>query len=296
MPPHKSVSRRGFLQQVAGAVPEPRSSITPITNPFPIFFIRPAASASSVDSSQWMLTVFHEEQQLALLPLSDIRNLPSTEHIYTIACESSHARNLLLGTAGWRGVRIMDFMAQVQISANIRSLKVTSNDGFSCLLPLEQLDHALLAYDMNDEPLTVAYGAPLRLIVPGALGSHMPKWIRSLSFSEQVAELVIPMAPTSAHLLTPHHRHSVIGPQHLTGIAYAGNRTLHTIEISIDGADWAPIPFVGSGQYAWVTWSFDWNPPTPADYHIQVRAQDTFGAQQGLVPAAGHDMILRVME
>jgi sulfoxide reductase catalytic subunit YedY len=44
--------------------------------------------------------------------------------------------------------------------------------------------HTLLAYEMNDEPLTELHGAPLRLRVENQLGFKMVKWIRAIEFVE----------------------------------------------------------------------------------------------------------------
>ena len=40
----------------------------------------------------------------------------------------------------------------------------------------------LLAYEMNDEPLSDLHGAPLRLRVENQLGYKMVKWIRAIEF------------------------------------------------------------------------------------------------------------------
>jgi len=40
----------------------------------------------------------------------------------------------------------------------------------------------LLAYEMNDAPLTEAHGAPIRLRVENQLGFKMVKWIREIRF------------------------------------------------------------------------------------------------------------------
>ena len=47
----------------------------------------------------------------------------------------------------------------------------------------------LLAYEMNDEPLTYLHGAPLRLRVENQLGFKMVKWIQAIEFVESVKSI-----------------------------------------------------------------------------------------------------------
>lgn len=47
----------------------------------------------------------------------------------------------------------------------------------------------LLAYEMNFEPLSDLYGAPLRLRIENQLGFKMVKWIRSISFVKAVKSI-----------------------------------------------------------------------------------------------------------
>jgi DMSO/TMAO reductase YedYZ molybdopterin-dependent catalytic subunit/thiosulfate reductase cytochrome b subunit len=49
--------------------------------------------------------------------------------------------------------------------------------------------HTLLAYEMNDEPLGLLHGAPLRLRVENQLGFKMVKWIEAIEFVEDVRSI-----------------------------------------------------------------------------------------------------------
>ena len=48
---------------------------------------------------------------------------------------------------------------------------------------------SLLAYDKNGQPLTVSYGAPLRLRCENELGFKMVKWIEAIEFVERFDQL-----------------------------------------------------------------------------------------------------------
>jgi len=47
----------------------------------------------------------------------------------------------------------------------------------------------MLAYDMNDKPLTFGHGAPLRLRNEIALGLKQVKWIKGIEFVTHYSEV-----------------------------------------------------------------------------------------------------------
>ncbi len=57
--------------------------------------------------------------------------------------------------------------------------------------PVEQMSYHLtmLAYDMNDEPVSFGHGAPLRLRNEIQLGFKMVKWIKGIEFVEDFADV-----------------------------------------------------------------------------------------------------------
>ena len=57
--------------------------------------------------------------------------------------------------------------------------------------PIEQMSYHLtmLAYDMNDEPLSFGHGAPLRLRNETQLGFKQVKWIKGIEFVADFADI-----------------------------------------------------------------------------------------------------------
>ncbi len=47
----------------------------------------------------------------------------------------------------------------------------------------------ILAHEMNDQPLPVAHGAPLRLRLEVQLGIKMVKWLRAIEFVEDYSQI-----------------------------------------------------------------------------------------------------------
>jgi len=94
----------------------------------------------------------------------------------------------------WSGVRLGDLLAEStpKNGAGYVVFHCLDDDGTGALyyesLSLRQAEHpqALLAYELNDRPVPVANGAPLRLKVPTQLGYKSAKFVSRI---EVVAEL-----------------------------------------------------------------------------------------------------------
>ncbi len=68
----------------------------------------------------------------------------------------------------------------------------------------------------------------------------------------------------------------------MKGFAFAGTRGIHTVEITTDGGHtWNPATLTTSlSPYAWVFWTYQWEPLRRGDHRILVRATDGTGHLQ----------------
>ncbi len=66
------------------------------------------------------------------------------------------------------------------------------------------------------------------------------------------------------------------------GIAFAGDRGIARVEVSIDGGrTWAPAALEPPlSPFTWVLWSYDWQVGAPGRYWLIVRAVDGDGVPQ----------------
>lgn len=171
-------------------------------------------------------------------------------------------------------------------------------------VPLAALGDALLAWEMNGEPIPLAHGGPLRLIVPGYTGVNNIKYVKRLAFTAKESD---------AKIMTHGYRISPPGTQHdpsqpsvlemnvkswvnapagdaplkagptvITGVAFGGTHAVQKVEVSVDGGrTWRTARFVGPelGKYAWRQFAL---PVTlPAGTHvIASRATDASGQVQ----------------
>ncbi|APW59923.1 molybdopterin-dependent oxidoreductase [Paludisphaera borealis] len=96
------------------------------------------------------------------------------------------------GVAAWRGTPMSKLIDLVRPTSDARMAVFHSfGEGLEGGLyydshAIENLRHpqSILAYEMNDEPLSALHGAPLRLRVENQLGFKMVKWIRAIEFVE----------------------------------------------------------------------------------------------------------------
>lgn len=119
------------------------------------------------------------------LSLADLRALPHHEQITQHFCIQGWS-----GVAKWGGVSMETILELVRPGPEARWVVFYSfgegADGgtYYDAHPIEQMhsELAMVAYDMNDEPLPYGHGAPLRLRNEIQIGFKQVKWIRAIEF------------------------------------------------------------------------------------------------------------------
>lgn len=184
-------------------------------------------------------------------------------------------------------------------------------------VPRAALADALLAWEMNGAPISLAHGGPLRLIVPGYTGVNNIKYIKHLAFTDRETDARImshgyrisppgdkgePSQPSVQDMTVKSWINSPgtdgkpleAGPHEVHGVAFGGLNAVTKVEVSIDGGKtWAGARFVGPdlGKYAWR--QFALSVRLPAGQHALVsRATDSAGnvqPEQRLENAGGYN-------
>ncbi|NJN32396.1 MAG: sulfite oxidase-like oxidoreductase [Synechococcales cyanobacterium RM1_1_8] len=87
----------------------------------------------------------------------------------------------------WRGVRVTDLMAQVELRAGATAVMQHCYGGYTTNLQLEDFlrPENFLAHEVYGEPLSPNHGGPLRLVVPHLYAWKSGKWLHKLEFLAQ---------------------------------------------------------------------------------------------------------------
>lgn len=140
----------------------------------------------------WRLEVGGLVAHPVSLSLAELRAMPYHSQITQHFCIQGWS-----GVAKWGGVsmsRILDLVEPLPEAKWVvfYSLGEGADEGaYYDAHPIEQMDYELtvLAYDMNDAPLTYGHGAPLRLRNENQLGFKQVKWIRAIEFVEDFHDI-----------------------------------------------------------------------------------------------------------
>lgn len=162
----------------------------PNGNPPP--FTMEYAISAMTGWSLWKLEVAGLVKEPKSFSLEEIKALPARTQITRHDCVEGWS-----AIAKWKGVVLGEIIKQVQPDPKARYVVFycmdSDNEGnhFYESIDLRDAGHpqTILAYEMNDRPLPVEHGAPLRLRVETQLGYKMAKYIQRIDFVEDFKEI-----------------------------------------------------------------------------------------------------------
>jgi len=122
---------------------------------------------------------------------TEFGDLPRTTQTSDFHCVTTWTARSL----HWGGFRFSDFFEQIvvpvaQPEPNAKFVLFRCQDGYSVSLPLDDLmaDGVLLADQLDEQPLTIAHGAPLRLVAPAHYGYKNAKHLKGIEFWRDARE------------------------------------------------------------------------------------------------------------
>lgn len=265
----------------------------------------------------------------ATLTVADLRRMGLASVAMVLQC-SGNGRGFFkhkasgsqwkVGAAGnvlWSGVPVKDVVAALGgVREGMRYMTSTGGETpppgvdpatvvVERSVPWTAMEGAILAWEMNGAPLTLAHGAPLRLIIPGYYGVNNVKYVKRLAFTVAETQANIqksgyrvrdigkkgdPTQPTmwemnlKSFVTHPSEEGQTLraGLVQVHGVAFSGVSPVRAVEVSVDGGKtWQAAQFIGPhmGRYAWRQFVAQVN-LAPGKYSITSRAIAADGSTQ----------------
>jgi len=214
-----------------------------------------------------------------------------------------------VSTAEWTGTKLAPLLEEAGLGPDVVEVVFTGADrgiqggeeqdyARSLTIAEAMRPEVMLVHAMNGEPLQPQHGFPLRLLVPGWYGMTSVKWLSSI---EAIAEPFQGYQQTPAYhyqrdaddpgqpvtrirvraLMVPpgipdffsRRRFLDAGPVQIVGRAWSGAGPVARVEVAVDG-HWSDAKLGPPlGDFAWNSWSFDWE-ATPGEHELACRATD----------------------
>ena len=226
-----------------------------------------------------------------------------------------------MGNAKWTGVRLRDVLQRAGLKDGAVEVTFAGLDRgitpdvpqFVKSLTLERsMDgEVMIAHSMNDAPLPMLNGFPLRLVVPGWFGTY---WVKSLNeitvlpepfkgfwmakayripnnpdaqeTPQSLATETVPIAAMSVRSVfvrpEPSERLKRAERIEVEGLALDGGHGIRKVELSLDGGrTWRDAQLDSElGKYAWRRWRFHWQPEAAGAHRLMARATNGAGQTQ----------------
>ena len=322
-------------------VQTPESLLDDDTTPTALLFIRNNGRmpARTSDPENWTFTVDGEVENPLSLTLHDLKaKFETITRRLLIEC-GGNGRSFFdppvrgnrwthggVGCPEWTGVRLSDVLREARLkpsavfSGHYGADPTTSGDtdkpALSRGVPFAKLmdDSNLLAWAINGEPLPLAHGFPLRLVIPGWPGSVSAKWLTRIWIRDRHHDgpgmggilYRVPIKPMPAGqydrnnltdlesmpvraIITRPTDRTVIdrGTRtiELRGAAWAGDYQVRQVDISIDrGATWQQASLQApKNRHDWQRWTFVIDVPAGArSLDLWARGTDELGRTQPL--------------
>ena len=272
----------------------PPSGLTPaITANADFYVVSKNFVDPTVNASGWALQVSGPLTSTPLqLTYDDLKAMPSISQYVTLECISNDVGGQLISNAYWTGVPLKALLDKAGMKDGAQAIAFSCVDGYTESLPLNQalLPTTIVAHTMNGQPLPDKHGFPARIITTGLFGMKNPKWLKTIQpvaqapqgYWEQQGWAALAPVPTMSRIDLPGAGAAVSGTVMMGGIAFAGDRGIAKVEVSLDrGTSWLPTQLEKPlSADTWVLWYLPVQPTGAGQLTALVRATDATGKLQ----------------
>ncbi len=249
----------------------PLQDLSGVITPSALHFERHHNGVPLIDPTRHRLMVHGLVERPLMFTVQELKKFPARSRIAFIECSGNSGTEWkgpksktvqethgLTSTSEWTGVPLATVLREAGMKPGAKWVLAEGSDAAALTrsVPLDTvLDHALLCYAQNGEPLRPEQGYPLRLLLPGWEGNTCVKWLRRLKLMaspamtrEETSKYTDLMPDGTARQFTfVMEAKSVItspsGGQRLEtpgfveirGLAWSGRGRISRVEVSVDG-------------------------------------------------------------
>ncbi len=223
------------------------------------------------------------------LSFEDLLKRRMVERRITLTCVSNPVGGPYAGNATWLGIPIRDLLEEAGVKDGADAVKSTSADDMAIGTPLAALNDpkrdSLIAVGMNGEPLPLAHGFPVRMVVPGLYGYvSATKWLVDLEvtrfadfkayWSTRGYSVKAPIKTSSRIDVPKSFAQLKTGKVPIAGVAWSQDRGIKKVEVRVDSGPWQEAKLADEDNInTWRQWVYMWD-AKPGNHQIEVRATD----------------------
>jgi sulfite oxidase len=283
-----------------------------------LFFVRGHHAPPADVSTPWTLTIDGDVARPITLQLQDVRRMRAERRAATIECAGNGRGRFELpatsgvqwglgavSTATWTGVPLAALLERAGVQPSALHFWMEAADRsplpaapkFLRSIPREAaLGDALVAYEMNGQPVPFLHGGPLRLVMPRWFGMASTKWlthvharptesdnhfmVRGYRYADGSA---VDLMRVKSLITAPRDGEKVTArTARVSGVAWTGSGTIAKVEISSDdGRTWQEARCTSEPRPGvWRLWEADLTIQSAGEQRVRARATDTAGQTQ----------------
>ncbi|KAH9481542.1 Sulfite oxidase [Psilocybe cubensis] len=301
----------------------------PIT-PEDLVYCRNHGPVREFDENAYSIIIKGGNKGEAMFSLAELKALSKATVVAALQCAGIRRKEMgairpvhgvpwsdgVIANCKWGGVLLPDLLQLVGIDTQNPNVHICfeshatlcqDDTSYGASIPLAKAmeNDVLLAYEMNDDPLTADHGGPLRVVVPGYLGARWVKWVDTIvisseespNFYQQRDYKILPPSVQTKEMAKPmwdkypsmtalplNSVVATVGCEDdeklfVKGYAISGaTGQVHAVEISVDhGKTWhqARITYQ-EGKWSWTLWEVE-IACKEAEGKVYSRAIDTEG-------------------
>ena len=293
------------------------SYITPEQN----YFVVAHYGVPTVDASTWKLEVRGRVANPRSYTLDELKKRARAQRECTFECGGNRGpaiMNRMIGNARWSGTALWPLIQDAKpLGDALEVICWGADEGeeeirkqkyrqcFARSITLTDLANAgaILAWEMNGEPLTPDHGFPVRVVVPGWYGVQNVKWVNALEVSpdrfmgrfqardyvtitgrqngDRTEWIETSVTKIRTKSMIARVTRSTGGGLSVFGVAMTDGTPVRRVEVQLDEGPWVVAKMdKPTNPFAWTWFRAELPAPAPGAHTVASKATDAAGRTQ----------------